>query len=97
MIHAICRVTEFEIAAPFTLRVSFDDNSEQLIDFSDVLFGELFGPLRNPELFSQVRIDPEAHTLAWPNGADFDPATLHDWPNHAAALAARAKEWKTVA
>ena len=31
-------------------------------------------------LFGQVWIDPEVHTLVWPNGADFDPATLHDWP-----------------
>jgi hypothetical protein len=30
-------------------------------------------------LFNQVRIDPEVHTLVWPNGADFDPAMLHDW------------------
>ena len=31
-------------------------------------------------------IDPEAHTLAWPTGADFDPAMLHDWPEYADAL-----------
>jgi hypothetical protein len=24
-----------------------------------------------------VKIDPEVHTLVWPNGADFDPATFH--------------------
>jgi hypothetical protein len=23
----------------------------------------------------------EAGTLVWPNDADFDPSTLHDWPN----------------
>jgi len=30
-------------------------------------------------VFRQVRLDPEVHTVVWPNGADFDPATLHDW------------------
>ena len=35
---------------------------------------------------SQVQIDPEAHTLVWPTGADFDPAMLHDWPEYAGAL-----------
>ena len=47
--------------------------------------------------FSQVKIDPEVHTLVWPNGADFDPATLHDWPQHVQELTARADRWKRSA
>jgi hypothetical protein len=43
-----------------------------------------------------VRIDPEVQTLVWPNGADFDPTTRHDWPAHQAALARRAREWERV-
>jgi hypothetical protein len=79
---------------PYTLRVRFGDGVEQLIDFKPVLAGELFGPLRDSAVFNQVRIDPEVHTLVWPNGADFDPATLHDWPQYAPALAARARQWE---
>ncbi len=94
MSHAIYRVVSFEVAAPHTLRVRFDDDTEQTIDFRPVLAGELFGPLKDPALFNQVRIDPEVHTLVWPNGADFDPATLHDWPQHVAELTARAKRWE---
>jgi hypothetical protein len=67
--------------------VRFDDQTEQIIDFQPVLGGELFRPLRDLDLFNQVRIDPEVHTLVWPNGADFDPATLHDWSIYAQALA----------
>jgi len=81
MSHPIYRVRSFEIVAPYTLRVRFDDNTEQAIDFRPVLAGELYRPLRNLELFNQVRIDPEVETLVWPNGADFDPATtrrIHD-------------------
>jgi hypothetical protein len=40
-----------------------------------------------------VEIDPEVHTLVWPTGADFDPATLHDWPNHEAAMRRLAQTW----
>ena len=47
-------------------------------------------------LFSRVSIDSEVHTLVWPNGADFDPATLHDWPQHEQALGERAKHWQTM-
>lgn len=94
MSHLICRVTSFEISGPFQLKVCFDDNTEQTIDFLPVLAGELLGPLRDKALFDQVRIDPEVHTLVWPNGADFDPATLHGWPEYVDALTSRAKQWQ---
>jgi hypothetical protein len=93
MSHPIHRVESFQIEAPYTLRVRFDDQSEQLIDFRPIMSGALYGPLREPALFEQVRIDPEVHTLVWPNGADFDPATLHDWPRLEPALIARASQW----
>jgi hypothetical protein len=95
--HPIHRVRSFSREAPFTLRVRFVDETEQVIDFRPVLAGEVYGALRDPKIFEQVQIDPEVHTLVWPNGADFDPATLHDWPEHVAALAERAKEWETRA
>ena len=94
MQHPIYRVRAVGIVAPYTLRVEFDDRTEQTIDFRPVLSGELFEPLRDLTVFNQVRVDPEIHTLVWPNGADFDPATLHDWPMHKAAFASRAREWK---
>jgi len=66
------------------------------LDFRPILLGELFGPLRNLELFNQVRIDAEVATLVWPNGADFDPATLHDWPVHEQAFRDLARRWEPV-
>lgn len=78
----------------YTLRVRFDDGSEQTIDFRPILAGEMYGPLRDPEVFKQVRIDPEVHTLVWPNGADFDPATLHDWPTQEPAFRELARDWR---
>lgn len=91
MTHPIHRVQSFEIKAPYTLRVRFDDDTEQVMDFRPVLRGELFGRLRDLAVFNQVWVDPEVHTLVWPNGAGFDPVTLHDWPEH--VQAARAKQW----
>jgi len=90
--HDIHRVESFEIVGPFILLVGFDDDTEQLINFKPALAGELFGPLRNLSLFNEVRVDPEVHPLVWPNGADFDPATLHDWPELVDALRAQARE-----
>ena len=94
MTHPIYRVQAFEIVGDYTLRVSFDDGTERTIVFQPVLAGELYGPLRELSLFNQVRIDSEVHTLVWPNGADFDPATLHDWPEQMGYLTARARQWE---
>lgn len=96
MSHPIHRVRSFEIVADYRLRVRFDDGTEQTVDFRPILAGELYGPLRDLELFNQVQIDPEVATLVWPNGADFDPATLHDWPAHQQAFEALAKSWDPV-
>ena len=94
MNHPIHRVCGFEVVGPNALRVWFEDGVEQIIDFAPVLNDELLGPLRDPSLFRQVRVDPEVHTLVWPNGADFDPATLYDWPRCSKELAVRAKQWQ---
>jgi Protein of unknown function (DUF2442) len=63
-----------------TLALQFEDGTEQRIDFRPVLEGKLFGPLQNPNVFNAVSLDKEIGTLTWPNGASFDPTTLHDWP-----------------
>jgi hypothetical protein len=89
--HPIYRVRSFQLVGSYTLRVRFDDETEQVIDFEPFLVRELYRPLRDSVLFNQVRIDPEVHTLVWPNGTDFDPATLHDWPNQVEALASQAR------
>ena len=86
-------LSSFQKAAPFTLRVQFDDGTTQIIDFRPVLQGELSGPLQEPTLFDQVSIDPEVHTLVWPNGADFDPAILHNWSESGPALKTLAEQW----
>jgi Protein of unknown function (DUF2442) len=96
MEHAIHRVQSFDIVSLYTLRVGFEDGTEQTIDFEPILAGELYGPLRDPALFNQVRIDPDAHTLVWPNGADFDPVTLHDWPKYERQFRELVRHWSPV-
>jgi hypothetical protein len=96
MSHPIYQVQAVEVVGPYRLRVQFTDNTEQVINLKPVLAGELYTPLLDLQVFEKVAIDPEVKTLVWPNGADFDPATLHDWPEHKEAFAARAREWERV-
>jgi hypothetical protein len=91
--HPIHRIKAFEIAGPYRLRIEFGDGMVRTIDFRPILEGELYGPLRDLDRFNSVALDGEVHTLVWPNGADFDPATLHDWPEHEAGMLALAGRW----
>ena len=93
MNHPIYRITSCEHIAPYSLRLRFNDGLIRTIDFEAILEGELYGPLRDPVAFAQVIIDPEVHIVVWPCGADFAPATLHDWPGHEAAFRAAAEQW----
>jgi len=82
MNHPIYRIIKFEKVKAFTLRIFFDDETMQTIDFRPILHGAFYGALADEAIFNQVVLDSEIHTLVWPNGADFDPATLHDWPRY---------------
>lgn len=95
MMHLLSKVIDFTIAGPYRLHIIFDDGAEQTIDFEPVLHGTLYGPLRDLAMFNQVCLDPEIHTLVWPNDADFDPATLYYWNDgDGAELAERARRWE---
>jgi hypothetical protein len=96
MYHKLYKVTNFEIVDDYTIRVEFDDSTEQVINFEPVLYGEIWGPLRDLTLFSQVELDSVAHTLTWPNGADFDPETLRNWPDYVDELVERTQKWARV-
>ena len=97
MEHPIYRVVAVDIVGAYTLRVEFNDRTSQVINFRPILEGQLYGSLQDVTVFNQVRIDPEVHTLVWPNGADFDPATLHDWPTYEQEFQTLAKQWAAMA
>ena len=96
MSHPIHRVEHVEIVGPYTLALRFADATEQRIDFRPVLEGEVFSPLQDLELFNAVELDPTFGAIQWPNGADFDPETLHDWPKYRDDLIAMARRWATT-
>lgn len=88
-VDELFEVSGFEIVDDYTLRVMFDDGNEQVINFEPILSGPMFGPLRERELFNQVKLDADLGTLVWPTGADIDPTVLHDWPDHVEAIIER--------
>ncbi len=66
------RITRFpmvvavEILPPYGLHLTFEDGLERDVDLADELWGPVFAPLKDPEVFAQVTIDHG--TVTWPNG-----------------------------
>lgn len=93
--HPMIRVTDFQVTGPYTLAITFDDGTVRTIDFEPVLWGHYFEPLRDLNLFRQVRLDREIHNLVWPNDAAFDSATLYYWhAGEGEELTRRAQRWR---
>jgi hypothetical protein len=69
-------VVSAEYRGEFRIRLAFSDGVVGTIDFSDWLDGPVFEPLKDPAYFARFFID--GGTVAWPNGADIAPETLHD-------------------
>jgi hypothetical protein len=74
----IVSVTSVEVLDHYKLRVGFSDGLVRDVDLGHLRHGgPIFEPLRDPSFFGRVRVDPEARTIVWPNGADVDPLVLH--------------------
>ncbi len=71
-------VMEAQYVSGYIVKLKFRDGTAGEIDLGPELWGPVFEPLRDLELFKQFRLDPECQTLVWPNGADLAPEFLHD-------------------
>lgn len=73
----------------YTVHVRFEDGTSAEVDLSYLAaYGGVFEPLRDPEYFRQLRADPEAGTIVWPNEADIAPETLYGHAQRRAAATA---------
>ena len=59
------------------LRLLFDDGTAGDVDLSAMEWKGVFEPLRDPQYFADARLDVEAATVVWPNGADSAPERLY--------------------
>ena len=71
-------VTGVRVLARYVVELTFADGDVRVIDLESLLWGEMFEPLvANYSMFREVRVDPNAGTIVWPNGADISPRTLY--------------------
>lgn len=63
----------------YRLALVFEDGERREVDVSTIVtLDGVFEPLRDPSYFRRVRVDPDAGTIVWPNGADICPDVLHE-------------------
>jgi hypothetical protein len=60
----------------YRIHLVFTDGVEGTVDFRPWLEGPIFEPLLDLGYFRTFLV--EAGTIAWPNGADIAPETLHE-------------------
>ena len=73
------RLADLSILPDYRLAVTFHDGATGVVDLSAVTSGSEMGiyePFKDPWYFGQACIEPG--TVTWPNGADIDPAWIHD-------------------
>lgn len=61
----------------YRLEVKFEDGVAGVVPLEQRLFGPMFEPLRDLELFGKVFVD-EYGAVCWPNGADLAPDALYE-------------------
>ncbi len=74
----LVRVRSVTPLTGFIVRLEFNDSTAREVDLEKYLRGPIFDPLRSdPARFREVRVEPGAGTISWPNGADIDPDVLY--------------------
>jgi len=74
----IPKLESVEYVAGYTIHVRFEDGIEGHVDLTQELWGEVFEPLKDIEMFRQLRLYKELNTVTWPSGADLAPEFLYD-------------------
>jgi hypothetical protein len=99
-------VVAFEIVAPYTIHMTFDDGKEQTINFKPLLWGVHGSLLHDEKLFNQAFLYhgqlswlPDGEAPGAPPGTptvDFNPAFLYTWPEMKEEMIEQANEWRAA-
>ena len=74
----ILHVKEAEYLHNYVIWLRFNDGSSGEVDLENELYGTMFEPLKDIELFKSFKVDPILDTIVWENGADLAPEFLYE-------------------
>jgi len=89
------RILSAEAVIPGVLKIVWDDGYQGVVDVRGLIGdGELFEPLRTPDTFRAVKVQPHGHAIYWGDAddedVDFGCDRLREMAEEQAALLARA-------
>lgn len=71
-------VSAARVLARYVVELTFETGETRVIDLEPLLRSPVFQPLADDDaLFMRRRVDWEAGTVVWPNGAYISPRTLY--------------------
>ena len=70
-------VKEAQYLEDYKIKIKFTDEKVGIVDLKNELYGAVFEPLKNKELFSTVKLDKDLDTIVWDNQADLAPEFLY--------------------
>lgn len=70
------QVVHAEHRGGYSIHLVFSDGRQATVDFEKWFDGPVFEPLKEEAYFQRFFL--EGGTVAWPNGADIAPETLHE-------------------
>ena len=71
------KAVSVRVVRPFVVDVTFDDGYRREVDIEPLLWGEVFAPLRDYDLFQQAAVDRDGGSVFWPTGAHLAPKFLY--------------------
>lgn len=71
-------VTSARYESGYKIRVELSDGTRGVVDLEEDLWGTVFEPLRDEELFRRFSVSAEFGTIVWDNGADIAPEHLRE-------------------
>ncbi|HPI20562.1 MAG TPA: DUF2442 domain-containing protein [Candidatus Kapabacteria bacterium] len=72
----ILKIIKAEYINDYCIKVFFNDGLEKIVDLKNELYGTVFEPLKEMNIFKNFHID--CNTISWQNGADFAPEYLYE-------------------
>lgn len=71
----LIKVVKARYIEGYKIEFQFNDGKIKTIDLSTEIYGEVFEPLKDIEIFKKFSLNP--FTIEWENGADFAPEYLY--------------------